>query len=90
MRLNRSDFFESEETGLQICIIPGVQAVILNFRGKGNFRDIPAYGHELSEPDEYGTGLVLSPQNYDHVPFNEPLTIFESGEKIAEYIAGVK
>ena len=32
MRLNRSDFFESEETGLQICLLRGVQAVILNFR----------------------------------------------------------
>lgn len=37
MRLNQCDFFESEETGLQIFIIPGVQAVILNFRGKGKF-----------------------------------------------------
>lgn len=40
MRLNRSDFFESEETGLQVCIpAPGVQAVIMNFRGKGEFRE---------------------------------------------------
>lgn len=90
MRLNRSDFFESEETGLQICIIPGVQAVILNFRGKGDFRDTPSYGDELSEPDEYGVGLILSPQNTDRIPFNAPTTIFESGESIATYIAGVK
>lgn len=38
MRLNQNDFFESEETGLQIYIIPRVQAVILNFRGQGKFR----------------------------------------------------
>jgi hypothetical protein len=37
MRLNDMDFFESEETGLQICVLRGVQAIILNFRGKGKF-----------------------------------------------------
>jgi len=36
LRLNTNDFFENEETGLQIAIIhPGVQAVILTWRGKG-------------------------------------------------------
>ncbi|MBW6479802.1 MAG: hypothetical protein K0B37_10260 [Bacteroidales bacterium] len=33
MRLNGWDFFESEETGLQICVLSGVKAVVLNFRG---------------------------------------------------------
>ena len=43
MRLNQSDFFESEETGLQICVLRGVQAIILNFRGKGKFRLTPTW-----------------------------------------------
>jgi hypothetical protein len=37
MRLNNSDFYESEATGLQIAVIKGVQAIILNFRGSGKF-----------------------------------------------------
>lgn len=47
MRLNQNDFFESEETGLQICIIPGIQAVILSFRGKGNLVQLKNMGTRL-------------------------------------------
>ena len=84
MRLNQSDFFESEETGLQICIISGVQAVILNFRGKGKFRETPTYG------DEVENGEILSPQNSDRAPFNDPTTIFEASEEIENYIAKIQ
>lgn len=83
MRLNQSDFFESEETGLQICIIPEVQAVILNFRGKGKFRTTPTYG------DEVENGEILSPQNTDMPPFNHPATIFRASEEIEEYISTI-
>lgn len=83
MRLNQSDFFESEETGLQICIIPGVQAVILNFRGKGKFRTTPTYG------DEVENGEILSPQNADMPPFNNPATIFRESEEIEKYISTI-
>jgi hypothetical protein len=84
MRLNQYDFFESEETGLQICIISGVQAVILNFRGKGKFRETPTYG------DEVENGEILSPQNSDRAPFNDPTTIFEASEEIENYIAKIQ
>ena len=84
MRLNRSDFFESEETGLQIYIIPGVQAVILNFRGQGKFRTTASYGDENTDFE------VLCPQNTDMPPFNDPPTMFEDGEEIEKYIETIK
>lgn len=37
MRLNENDFWESEATGLQIAVFP-VYATILQWRGKGKFR----------------------------------------------------
>ncbi|HAD33646.1 MAG TPA: hypothetical protein DCF44_03985 [Chitinophagaceae bacterium] len=37
MRLNEDDFWESEETGIQISVFPPF-ATILRWRGKGNFR----------------------------------------------------
>jgi hypothetical protein len=83
MRLNQSDFFESEETGLQICIIPGVQAVILNFRGKGKFRTTENYG------DEVENGEILSPQNSDRPPFNNPTIAFGESEEIENYITTI-
>lgn len=83
MRLNQNDFFESEETGLQICIIPGVQAVILNFRGKGKFRTTANYA------DEIENGEILSPQNSDRPPFNNPTTAFGESEEIENYIATI-
>ena len=57
MRLNSSDFYESEATGLQICVLRGVQAIIMNFRGKGKFKSTETYG------DEIENGEILSPQN---------------------------
>jgi hypothetical protein len=84
MRLNQNDFFESEETGLQICIIPGVQAVVLNFRGKGKFRESPTFG------DEVENGEILSPQNSDRPPFNNPTTAFGESEEIENYIATIQ
>ena len=47
MRLNDDDFYESMETGLQICLLPGVQAVILNFRGAGKFRKTASFADEI-------------------------------------------
>ncbi|MBS1572855.1 MAG: hypothetical protein JST62_10705 [Bacteroidetes bacterium] len=84
MRLNQNDFFESEETGLQICIIAGVQAVILNFRGKGKFRKTESYGNEVEN------GEILSPQNSDRPPFNNPTTAFGESEEIENYIATIQ
>lgn len=84
MRLNQHDFFESEETGLQICIIPGIQAVILNFRGKGKFRETLKFG------DEVENGEILSPQNSDRPPFNNSTTAFGESEEIENYIATIQ
>ncbi|WP_354361848.1 hypothetical protein [Pedobacter sp. UYP30] len=83
MRLNQNDFFESEETGLQICIITGVQAVILNFRGQGKFRTNIKYA------DEIENGEILSPQNSDRPPFNNPTTAFGESEEIEKYITTI-
>ncbi len=84
MRLNQNDFFESEETGLQIGVIPGVQAIILNFRGKGKFRETRTFG------DEVENGEILSPQNSDRPPFNNPTTTFGESEEIENYIATIR
>ena len=81
MRLNQNDFFESEATGLQICIIPGVQAVIMNFRGEGKFRTTANYS------DEVENGEILSPQNSDRPPFNIPTTAFGESDEIEKYIS---
>ena len=80
MRLNKWDFYESEETGLQIAIaFPGVQCVILKFRGKGNFRDTAQFA------DEHVDGELLSPQTMDRPPFCD-VNIFTDGKEIVEYI----
>ncbi len=57
-------FFESEETGLQICVLPGVQAIILNFRGKGKFCSTITYAEDVEN------GEMLSHQTMDRPPFN--------------------
>ncbi len=84
MRLNQWDFYESEETRLQICVLSGVQAVILNFRGEGKFRSTPSYA------DQIENGEFLSPQNTDTPPFNHPTEIFTSSEEIEKYISEIK
>jgi hypothetical protein len=82
MRLNDWDFYESEETHLQICI-SGPQAIILNFRGKGKFRSTPSFG------DEAETGQMLSPQNTARQPFNNPTEVFKGSEEIQNYIQAI-
>lgn len=80
MRLNKNDFYESEQTGLQIALIPGIQAIILNFRGTGKFRNAVSYG------DDINNGELLSPQNTDRPPFNHPTDVFEDSDAISNYI----
>ncbi len=84
MRLNQWDFFESEETGLQICVLTGVQAIILNFRGEGKFRLTPKYA------DEIESGEFLSPQNIGRPPFNDPTEVFQGSDKIENYIKSIR
>jgi hypothetical protein len=83
MRLNDMDFYESEATGLQLALLPGVQAVILNFRGEGKFRSTPSYA------DTVENGEILSPQNSPMPPFNQPTELFRSGAEVAAYIAAI-
>ncbi len=80
MKLNNMDFFESEETGLQICVLSGVQAILLNFRGKGKFRSTMTFG------DEIENGEYLSPQTTDTPPYNNG-EIFKESEEIGQYLA---
>ena len=84
MRLNQDDFFESEETGLQMCVLTGVQAVIMNFRGSGKFRTTVSFA------DDIETGEILSPQNSAAPPFNHPPTIFRESAEIENYILTIK
>ena len=83
MKLNQWDFYESEETRLQICLY-GLQAVILNFRGKGKYRSTPTFGDEIER------GEILSPQNTDMPPFNNPTIAFGESEEIENFIKLIK
>ena len=83
MRLNKNDFYESEETGLQIAVLSGVQAIIMNFRGKGRFRIEPKYA------DEIENGEIFSPQNTEKSPFNNPTEVFKESEQIINYIKNI-
>jgi hypothetical protein len=66
MRLNSNDFYESEKTGLQIAImIPGLQAVIMNFRGDKKFRQTESYADEVFDSE------VLTKQTLSHPPFGD-------------------
>ncbi len=83
MRLNSWDFYESEATGLQIALLKGVQAIVLNFRGKGEFRSINEYGDEVYDME------YLSPQNISGFPFNDG-TIFKTVDEVSTYIKAIK
>lgn len=64
MRLNRHDFFESEATGLQLLVMRGVKAIVLNFRGKGDFRSTNDCG------DQVDNGELICLQNTAKWPFH--------------------
>ncbi len=84
MRLNANDFFESEKTGLQIAIsFPGVQAVVLKFRGKGDFRKTVNYA------DEVENGELLSPQLVDGFPYCGD-KLFGGENEFREYLNEIK
>ena len=80
MRLNKHDFFESEETGLQIFLIPGHVAVILHERGKGDFINNRKYATETI------TTEILAPQNKQNIPFIDDIVYFKNEEDISKYI----
>lgn len=79
MRLNKDDFYESEATRLQMTVFTGVQAIIMNFRGKGKFRSLPSYA------DEIINGELLSPQTKQEAFFNDG-ELFESNMDVKNFI----
>jgi hypothetical protein len=80
MRLNKNDFFESIETGIQIYLIPGYLAVLLLERGKGNFMDSEKYA------TDFVTTELLVPQNKSEIPFVNNITFFKNSIELSEYI----
>jgi hypothetical protein len=52
MRLNQSDFFESERTGLQIALIPGAFAVRLNSKGSGLFKNKKIFARDFAKGEK--------------------------------------
>lgn len=83
LRHNTDDFYESENTGLQVAIIfSGVQAVVMNFRGKGKFSQTPKYADEVFKYE------MLSKHTLDRPPFCD--TDFIQDEKtLKEYLATI-
>ena len=84
MRLNSYDLFESEKTGLQIAVYPGVHAIILKTRGNGKFRNTLTFGNDIVN------GEFLSPQIIDRPPFNDDAVIFNEVEEVVSYIKNIK
>ena len=82
MRLNNNDFYESEATGLQMAVLPGVQAIIMNFRGNGKFRSTPVFA------DDIESGEFLSPQTQEDAFFNNGET-FQNSAEIEKYIGEI-
>ena len=83
MRLNKDDFFESEETGLQIAIpFPGVQVVILNWRGEGKFRNTASYADEIEQ------GEFIFEQTSKKFPFCDN-TMIEDNEHLKKYLSSL-
>ena len=84
MQLNKNDFYECEVSALQISVLTGVQAIIMNFKGKGDFKSEVKYAHDIEN------GELLSPQNIISFPYNNPTKIFNSSEEIINYIKTIK
>ncbi len=86
MKLNDDDFYECEESGLQIVLtFPNFFASILKFRGKGKWRTNPDYAHELPRNE------ILCRQISDDVPLleselNVGYAQFKNSEEIEKYI----
>lgn len=79
MCLNSDDFYESEATGLQMAVLSGVQAIIMNFRGSGEFRSTLTYADEIANSE------LLSPQTTTKPPFNNG-DLFKSSAEISDFI----
>ena len=84
MALNLNDFYECEKSQLQLAIpFPGVQAVVMNFRGKSKFRSTKTYA------DTVENGELLFLQDTDKFPYSEGDPI-ESDEQLTNFIVQIK
>ena len=84
MVLNLSDFYECEKCCLQLAIpYPGVQAVIMNFSGKGKFRSTKTYA------DTVENGEILFFQDTDSFPYSKGFPI-KSNEELKIFISQIK
>ena len=84
LMLNRLDFFDCEECALQMAIpCPGVQAVVMNFRGKHNFHSSKTYA------DAVENGELLFLQTLEMFPFCG-VTPVQSVEELQNFIREIK
>lgn len=84
MRHNSNDFYESEKTGLQVAIMfPGVQAVIMNFRGEGKFRQTEKYVDEVFNYE------ILAKQTLPSPPFGDK-DLLQNSNDLKDYMETIK
>ena len=84
MKLNSHDFWESEETGLQMTVFPPY-ATILKWRGKGNFRTSSPKGSDIL------AGLVFTEPLHDEPGiFPDEQKIIHNEEELKLYISGIQ
>lgn len=85
MKLNEMDFWESEKTGLQITIFPPY-AVVLRFRGKGEFRN----SKQVASNKCKGLLLVKSQEILGSEIFPDQNGVFYDSWDLQEYIYHIK
>ena len=83
MLLNNYDFFECEYCSLQMAIpYPGLQAVVLNFRGKHKFHSSKTYADKVNNSE------LLYVQTLDRFPFCEKTQV--DAEDLKNFISQIK
>lgn len=78
MRINRDDFFECPKCHAQITIVPGCYAIVLRWKGKGEFRTPPYDEGNIS-------GLALTRSFGDSIAPDE-VGFFGSMSEIVDYL----
>ena len=80
MCLNTNDFFECEQSHLQIVLTaPGLLATILKFRGKGEYKNQIVYAHDQPRFE------LLCPQVQESAPFNNDV-FFNTNKALKDYL----
>lgn len=81
MKLNQDDFWESEETGLQLTVFPPF-AAILQWRGEGKFRE----STEVASNKYYGLLLAKAQVKHGCEIFPDEEEVFDNFFELEEYI----